>query len=214
MVYLQKEHVKREYERQDLDYLEGIDEYLNLMDIVKEMKRAGMCRKADQEYVFSHNDFEGRNILVKKQVKTRTKEQSTNLAGVGIPTEDGEEYEWVISGIIDLDLASSMPKVLSRAPPTFLWFDNDKRTNGSIAWSGNNDTKIKVPLNNEELLIKGRFDHIMCKADPTCFEDAYERGHWLRSVARIAINGTSYYYDGIRYLNLIKEWKVFLDGCE
>lgn len=86
----------------------------------------------------------------------------------------------ILRSVLDWDDVLSVPLVLARKPPSWLWFDEDKRT---LHWSANRDTKPERDPTPDELLIKGHFDQLMSRASPTYIEDAYPGIHdfelWL-----------------------------------
>jgi len=114
--------------------------------------------------------------------------------------------EWVISGVLDWDDVLSVPLVLARKPPSWLWCDEDHR---DLSWDGNRDTKPDRDLTEDELLIKAHFDQIMARNIPTYIEDAYHRGPWLRALARFAIEG---FGDGVpwkRCEQFLEDWEEY-----
>lgn len=91
--------------------------------------------------------------------------------------------EWAITGVLDLDDVLSVPLVLARKPPAWLWFNEEERN----TWDGNNDANPYRDLTEDELLIKAHFDQSMARADRTYMEDpttvAFGLEHWLDSVS-------------------------------
>lgn len=111
---------------------------------------------------------------------------------------------WEVSGILDWDNALSVPLVISRQPPQWLWCEEENR---STDFTGNFDIPPTRELTQDELLIKGHFDQIMSRADPTYIEDAYGRGVWLRRLARMALDGFGGYGGYERAEILQEEWE-------
>lgn len=119
--------------------------------------------------------------------------------------------KWEISGVLDWDNVLSVPLVISRQPPQWLWCEEENR---SSEFTGNFDISPARELTQDELLIKGHFDQIMSRADPTYIEDAYGRGVWLRRLARMALDGFGGYGGYERAEALQKEWeKYFTSIC-
>jgi len=119
------------------------------------------------------------------------------------------EGNWVVSGVLDWDDAMSVPLVLARKPPSWLWLDEENR---DPSWTGNRDVKPKRLLTEDELLIKAHFDHIMARASPSYIEDTYRRGPWLRALARFAIYN---FEDGVnwnRYDGFVEEWEEYYEA--
>ena len=113
--------------------------------------------------------------------------------------------EWEVTGVLDWDDVISVPRILARKPPVWLWFNEDNR---NAAWSGDNDIP-PLDLTHDQLLIKAYFDRIMARADPTYIDDAYNRGVWIRRLARFAFHGIVSDDDRERYDVFVKEWKEF-----
>jgi hypothetical protein len=111
------------------------------------------------------------------------------------------EGPWTITGVIDWDDALSVPLVLSRKPPSWLWFEEKDRD-----WSQNRDKPPERDLTEDELLIKAHFDQLMEKARPGYIEDTYHRGIWLRKLARFALEGFGSSCAYRRYSAFVEEW--------
>ncbi|KUJ24154.1 uncharacterized protein LY89DRAFT_552679, partial [Mollisia scopiformis] len=133
---------------------------------------------------------------------------STHLPVAGISAFDSSQNNALSSSYVlqeYWDLILSLPLVLARSPPLWLWCNEDERSDG---WTGNMDVAPARELTQEELLIKAHFDQIMAKHDPSYMEDAYYRGPWLRRLARFALFGFGEYGSFDRYDNFIKEWEI------
>jgi hypothetical protein len=117
--------------------------------------------------------------------------------------------QWAISGVLDWDGILSVPLVLARRPPIWLWCNEKER---SSAWSGNLDVPPARELTQDELLIKAHFDQIMAKASPSYIEDAYFRGPWLRRLARFALFGFSEFGCFERYDSFVKDWEEYVSS--
>jgi hypothetical protein len=115
---------------------------------------------------------------------------------------------WDISGILDLDLITSVPLVLARQPPLWLWCDEFERTPG---YDGNPDIPPARAFTQDEQLIKAHFDKIMEEYDPSYIEDAYQRGPWLRGLAKYALYGFGCYGSREGLEDFKKEWREFYD---
>ncbi|TVY53620.1 hypothetical protein LCER1_G006573 [Lachnellula cervina] len=114
---------------------------------------------------------------------------------------------WEISGVIDWDDTLSVPLVLARKPPSWLWYDEDNRI-----WSQNRDEPPPRDLTQDELLIKAHFDQIMEKASPGYIVDTYYRGIWLRRLARFALEGFGDTAAWDRYKVFVVEWSEYYKG--
>jgi hypothetical protein len=113
--------------------------------------------------------------------------------------------EWAITGVLDWDDVLSVPLVLARKPPAWLWFNEEERN----TWDGNTDANPHRDLTEDELLIKAHFDQIMARADPTYMEDTYHRGVWLRALARFGLYGFGDGQDWKRYSGFVREWDEY-----
>ncbi|TVY18959.1 hypothetical protein LARI1_G002453 [Lachnellula arida] len=123
------------------------------------------------------------------------------IKSVSSPLPDSNSGQWVLGGVLDWDDVLSVPRVLARKPPSWLWCDEEDRV-----WSQNRDEPPLRDLTQDELLIKAHFDQLMEKASPGYLEDTYHRGIWLRRLARFALEG---FEDGEaykRYDIFVKEW--------
>jgi hypothetical protein len=179
-----------------------------LQKIVSQMEEVGLVRVKDNQCFLWHWDFAARNIMISQA-------STTDVSQVPVNQESEEDLEplektvtstdsWFITGVLDWDGIMSVPLVLARQPPLWLWCNEDER---SSAWSGNLDVPPTRVLTQDELTIKGHFDQIMARADPSYIEDAYIRGPWLRRLARFALFGFSEFGCFERYDALVKDWE-------
>jgi len=180
-----------------------------LQKIASQMEEVGLVRIKDNQCILWHWDFAARNIMISQ---SSTADVSSHVPVNQEPKEDLEPPgttvtntdSWVITGVLDWDGIMSVPLVLARQPPIWLWCNEDGR---SSAWSGNLDVPPTRKLTDDEARIKDHFDHIMAKADPSYIEDAYIRGPWLRRLARFALYGFSEFGCFERYDALVKDWE-------
>jgi hypothetical protein len=115
--------------------------------------------------------------------------------------------KWVITGVLDWDDALSLPLVLARKPPSWLWCDEQER---SDRFTGNDrDIKPERDLTENELLIKAHFDQIMARECPTYIEDTYRRGIWLRALLRFALDGVFEWPHIRRYDKFVADWEEY-----
>jgi hypothetical protein len=93
------------------------------------MKFAKLYRKCDAgDYALWHWDLEARHILVEKRPRTMSESGGKDKSQ---KSTSEEELRWTITGIVDWDDALAVPRVLARAPPTFLWFGEEDRNKGA-----------------------------------------------------------------------------------
>lgn len=183
-----------------------------LQKIASQMEKVGLVRTADKYCTLWHWDFAARNIMISRASATPIIEPNS-VPGEEIdgnrlfPGAEIAPDPWVITGVLDWDGMLSVPRILTRSPPLWLWCNEDER---SSAWSGNFDAPPARELTQDELLIKAHFDQIMAKASPSYMEDAYFRGPWLRRLARFALFGFSEYGCFERYDTFVKDWENHL----
>lgn len=138
-----------------------------------------LAREGGNENVLFHVDLEPRNILVQQ--------------------EGGK-----ITGVLDWDGALSVPKVLGRKPPVWLWDFGDDPSD----WDGDVDLLPPKEPSEKEAELKKLFDDKMELHSPGYREDAYYSGRWLRRLARFALNGFSDNEDIKRYETFVRDWEV------
>lgn len=91
---------------------------------------------------------------------------------------------WEITDILNWDDVLSVPRVLSRKPPAWMWHIGDEPS----AWSGNVDfPEQQRRLSEEELIIKQHFDRVVEELLPGYCKEACEYGRWVRRLARSAL---------------------------
>ncbi|KAG4034743.1 hypothetical protein MFRU_002g00960 [Monilinia fructicola] len=212
--------------------------WVKLLDIVEEMDQAGLFKASDKINVLWHWDICARHILVDKDesplASTVTEMDSTsnftqppNLDHANcnvdedkfIVTDDASDITaaqtgttssgWKVTGVIDWDGAKSIPRVLTRVPRNWLWFDEAERT---YSWDGNRDCPPERALTEEELTIKRHFDRLMQQADPTYLNDTYFRGVWIRRLFRFAQSGIHNTADFVRYDKFVEDWETYFNG--
>lgn len=198
-----------------------------LQKIVSQMEEVELVRTTDRQCVMWHWDFAARNIMISRASEALaapiTHDHDLPIeATTTIAAALGEETEgyllsarmqtttldpWVITGVLDWDGILSVPLIVARQPPLWLWCNEKDR---SSAWSGNLDIPPTRELTQDELLIKAHFDQIMAKNDPSYIDDAYHRGPWLRRLARFALFGFSEFGCFERYDAFLKDWEEHL----
>lgn len=163
-----------------------------LKKIAKEMKSAGLILNTDTDCVTWHWDLAFRNILVEKQTTG----------------------EWAITGVLDWDGLLAVPAVITRAPPTWLWINDDDRSTKYELGGCDDDIQPSRELTMDELILKGSFEQIMQRSDPNYMADTYGRGVWIRKLAQFAVHGfcTNQHYD--RYEALLEEWEEHYKSLE
>lgn len=157
-----------------------LEKWETLHEVVLEMDRVGYLEGSDT--VLWHWDFAARNILV----------------------DHAQDGSWEISGVLDWDDVLSVPRVMSRKPPAWLWHLGGEPS----GWTGDLDfLEQKQPLTDEESTIKDHFNRTMEAWSPGYYEEAYQHGRWVRRIARFALYGFEDSQDWKRYEIFIQEWR-------
>ncbi|KAI9648837.1 hypothetical protein NHQ30_003478 [Ciborinia camelliae] len=202
--------------------------------IVREMENHGLFRKNDDSNVVWHWDISTNNVLL-DQVNTQSPrllekteaqldESKTSpdiVIDEGLPdieqhsesSDSGlgqESNEWVISGVLDWDDALSVPRVIAREPPSWLWVDDNER---GLGWDGDRSEPLQRNLTTEENLIKTHFDRIMQGADPEWYDDTYVRGPWVRRMFKFALYSFEDEYPVQKFDKFKEDWAAYLQEC-
>ncbi|THW21694.1 hypothetical protein D6D23_06337 [Aureobasidium pullulans] len=189
--------------------------YLKLKDMFEDMENMGWftdADKSDSDGVLHHWNLQARSIMVDQT--------------------EGPSSPWRITGVIDWDLPHTLPPVLTRKPPVWLWgqsYDtellDDYQDSFEEEFDGDHDLMYhkevnSAPLTAEELKIKERYEEVLIdklyvqkygdKAKEMYHDDAYGRGRWLRRIWKFNYEGLeSGSYHLRRVQLLIKEWTAF-----
>ena len=189
--------------------------YLKLKDMFEDMENMGWftdADKSDSDGVLHHWNLQARSIMVDRT--------------------EGPSSPWRITGVIDWDLPYTLPPVLTRKPPVWLWgqsYDtellDDYQDSFEEEFDGDHDLMYhkevnSAPLTAEELKIKERYEEVLIdklyvekygdKAKEVYRDDAYGRGRWLRRIWKFNYEGLeSGSYHLCRVQLLIKEWTAF-----
>ncbi|KAL8720323.1 MAG: hypothetical protein Q9181_007929, partial [Wetmoreana brouardii] len=108
--------------------------------------------------------------------------------------------KWRITGLGELDVALSVPRVLTREPPKWLWTFNNS--------DGGEDPNRS--LSRPEQALKDAFDLYMERAAPGWKEDAYDTGEWIRRFAKFALDHfPSHNWDS--YHQFVHDWDEYLE---
>jgi hypothetical protein len=122
-------------------------------------------------------------------------------------TAENFTSKWVVTGVLDWDETRSLPLVLARMPPSWLWCDDQERSDRFTGHS--RDIKPERHLTENELLIKAHFDQIMARECPNYIEDTYHRGIWLRALLRFALDGVFDWQQIPRYNKFVADWEEY-----
>lgn len=157
-----------------------LEKWETLHEVILEMDRVGYLKGSDA--VLWHWDFAARNILV----------------------DHAKDGPWEISGILDWNDVLSVPRVMSRKLPAWLWHLGGE----PAGWTGDSDfLQQQRPLTQEEWTIKDHFDRTIEALSPGYYEEAYQHGRWVRRIARFALHGFIYSQDWKRYEIFMQEWR-------
>ncbi|KAG0652316.1 hypothetical protein D0Z07_0935 [Hyphodiscus hymeniophilus] len=163
----------------------------------EEMEKAGLVRTTDDVNVLWHWDLSASNIL-----PTSSETAASGITAIEDSRSDGE---WIISGVVDWDDVLSVPRVLARKPPSWLWLDETERP----GFMGNRDTPPERNLTSDELLIQAHFNQIMERESPSYIQDAYFRGRWLRELAKFGLYGVGESLNWHTYEDFVKLWEEY-----
>lgn len=158
-----------------------------LLIVLGKMSAKHFFKSSDSINVLWHWDLQPRHIFVEKS----------------------EAGKWEVSGVVDWDDVNSMPLVLTRAPRSWLWFNEEHfeyRNNCEFPWDGDYDAPLDLPLDKDITIVEEYFDRIMQEADPTYMNDTYGRGLWIRRVTRSARDGSHNCWDFERCDKFIEGW--------
>lgn len=153
--------------------------WCRLRQIALEMKERGLLD--DKQPVLWHWDFASWNILVQK-----------------------EDNRWNITAILDWDGAMSVPRVLTREPPIWLWHFDDQNLSEIRK---EHDMLIPPELTLEQQLVKNQFDSYMEARVSNYSADAYNRGRWARRLAKFTLSGFRDMRDWEDCMRFMKEWE-------
>ncbi|TGO16996.1 hypothetical protein BPAE_0457g00060 [Botrytis paeoniae] len=164
----------------------------SLQKITKEMRTAGLFSNTDTDCVVWHWDLAFRNIMVEKQ----------------------SNGQWAITGVLDWDGLLSAPSVMTRAPPVWLWIEENDRSSKWHEGLGNNDIQPARELTMEELVLKASFEQVLQRADQNYMADAYGRGVWIRRLVKFALEGFGQSSHYIMLKVLVREWEAYYKSLE
>ncbi|KAF7902261.1 hypothetical protein EAF00_002164 [Botryotinia globosa] len=164
----------------------------SLQKITKEMKTAGLFSNTDTDCVIWHWDLAFRNIMVEKQ----------------------SNGQWALIGILDWDGLLSAPFVMTRAPPVWLWIEENSRSSKWCEGLGNNDIQPARELTMEELVLKSSFEQILQRSDQNYMADAYGRGVWIRRLVKFALEGFAQSSHYIMLKVLVLEWNAYYQSLD
>ena len=157
--------------------------WTRLREINREMK--SQCLLTCQQPVLWHWDFNPRNIIVDR-------------------TPDNN---WEITAVLDWDGVLSVPRVLTREPPVWLWQLDDQPDQGCA------DDGMQIPrqLTSQEEIIKQHFDD--CIKASVSFDDyrtdAYDKGRWARRLFDYAHDPFMDSVDWKTYEVFNKDWEAY-----
>ncbi|KAF7954024.1 uncharacterized protein EAE97_001422 [Botrytis byssoidea] len=167
-------------------------QWKSLQKITKEMKTAGLFSNTDTDCVVWHWDLAFRNIMVEKQLNG----------------------QWALTGILDWDGLLSAPSVMTRAPPVWLWIEENDRSSKWCEGLGNNDIQPARELTMEELVLKSSFEQILQRSDQNYMADAYGRGVWIRRLVKFALEGFAQSSHYIMLKVLVLEWNAYYQSLD
>lgn len=181
--------MRKKYDQdRDCDFMDST--WDELSKVAKQMNTAGLFSEADVDCVLWHWDLAFRNILVEKQATGN----------------------WHLTGVLDWDMLLSVPLVLTRATPTWLWCQEDSQSSECSTQSSDNGVQQSQDLTTDEQYLKDHFEQLIQQTDPNYMADAYGRGVWIRRLADFAFHGFNdpAYYDKQRELS--SDWNMYYES--
>ena len=154
--------------------------FAQLSEITAEMRSLGFFEECSvAPNVLHHWDFEPRNIMV-----------------------EGGNGQYEATGLLDWDSVRSVPLVLARKPPAWLWLPKMGMTSSQAWWDGDFD---ELELGPAEL--RTLFEQRMEKRVGSRYvEDAFGKGRWIRRVWRFLLDGFQSSEDFKRFNRFIEQW--------
>ena len=206
-----KEDVEERRERPQQRINPEIAMFERLMQMLEEMKALGWFTTSDSSSnILHHVDFEPRNILL------------------DFEDDANQNRVWKIGTILDWDDATSVPSVLTRRPPVWMWESEELcPDSASIPMFYDEDYDLLEPdryavgngrLPAEAQAIKTYFETSFVRGmsvrDPTYtmevyWDEAYRRGRWQRRLFRFTATGFSSSCDYKRYHSFVADWDKF-----
>ncbi|KAG9757559.1 hypothetical protein KCU73_g4347, partial [Aureobasidium melanogenum] len=192
------------------------DMFKRLKDIQAEMDELGFFedRVSLDSNVLYHWDLEPRNIIADRKTT--------------VSSDASETHHIQITGVLDWDDALSVPPVLARKPPVWLWdFSDDETLPSSVLAHYDGDFDIlPAELYNEagdclseaDIQVKKFFESEIAEklygdSSPASreayFDDAYGRGRWLRRLWRFALEGFSDNQHIDRFKEFDRAWSEY-----
>lgn len=195
--------------------------FQRLKSIHSEMDELGFFedRASLHSNVLYHWDLEPRNIII--HYETTSPSSDVSVA-----------RDVQITGVLDWDDALSVPPILARKPPVWLWdFSDDESLPSSVRAHYDGDVDL-LPLelyneaggrlSEEDLQVKKFFESEFTEklygdSSPASleayFDDAYGRGRWLRRLWRFALDGFSDNQHIDRFNEFDKAWSEYRDSA-
>ncbi|KAH0257043.1 hypothetical protein KCU91_g16594, partial [Aureobasidium melanogenum] len=204
--------LQRELSNDPESFVAGM--YGRLKDIQTEMDELRFFedRPSLRSNVLYHWDLEPRNVIVERKTT--------------IPSSDASETHRIhITGVLDWDDALSVPALLARKPPIWLWDRSDDETLPSsirARYDGDSDllpielySETGGRLSEEDLQVKKFFESEITEklygdsssaSREAYLDDAYGRGRWLRRLWRFALDGFTDDQHIDRFYEFDKAW--------
>ena len=205
-------------EERDLEGDESIllPRWERLRSILREMKDLGFFADIEVRNVLHHNDLEPYNLLFASTPKSAL----------------SDTPEWTLAAVIDWELTLSLPPILTRKPPAWIWdyteLDSEDPSLPS-RYDGDEDLldpsyydEAHARLSPEDQALKAYFEHAFVEKISlrvpaytlsTYHDEAYGRGRWLRRLQRFALGGLVGDDEAVHYNRFVREWDEFRSQC-
>ena len=167
---------------------EEVPMFERLAEIIAEIKSLAFFEQCSfAPNVLHHWDFEPRNIMV-----------------------EGENGIYKVTALLDWDSVRSVPLVLARRPPAWLWLPKREMTSSQDWWDGDVDELELGPAELRTLFerkVAERLGHLY-------LEDAFGKGRWIRRIWKFLLNGFDGSEDFKRFDRLEEEWNRYRESIE
>ena len=163
-----------------------VRKFERLSGIIAEMRSLGFFEECSiAPNVLYHWDFEPRNLMV-----------------------EGVDGQYKVTGVLDWDEVLSVPLVLARQPPAWLWLPEKKAASSQDWWDGYVDELELGPAELRTLFEQKMEERVGSKYA----EDAFGKGRWIRKVWRFLLDGFQSSEDFKRYNRFIRDWDSYRES--
>ncbi|KUJ13248.1 uncharacterized protein LY89DRAFT_721299 [Mollisia scopiformis] len=117
------------------------------------------------------SEMESNGLLSNETITPRLTHWDLSSQNILVDKTDGV---WKVTGVVDWDDAISVPEIIGRKPPVWLWAPEVRVEDVDVTDVGE--------LNDGQQTIKERVEEVFCRQLPRWRDDAHLRGKWLRRI--------------------------------